>query len=76
MLIGLAAAATLAQKKASGGYLDFRAALKTAFTVFVIALAAQTIFICLLLNVFDTNFKSAVAKIQFKRTEAFIRKLG
>jgi hypothetical protein len=76
ILIGLAVAAALAEKKSQGGYLDFQVALKTCFTVFVIALVAQTLFVWLLLNVIDTNFKKVLAEAAFKKTEAVLTDFG
>jgi len=76
ILIGLAATAALSLKKANGGYLEFRDALKAAFTVFVIALAAQTIFTWLLLNVFDNHFRAQLTTASLKKTEDFFRKMG
>lgn len=76
ILIGLAAAAALAQKKANGGYLEFAAALKTSFTVFVIALAAQTLFSWLLLNVIDTHFRDVLNQAVLGKIEHSLRQLG
>ena len=76
ILIGLSAAAALAQKKANGGYLEFAAALKASFTVFVVALAAQTLFSWLLLNVVDTHFRDVLDQAILQKTEDFFRKMG
>lgn len=76
ILIGLAAAAALAQKKVNGGYLEFSEALKTCFTVFVIGLALQTLFTLLLLNVFDTHFRGQLAVAMEQKSEAMFRKMG
>lgn len=76
ILISLAALAALAQKKANGGWLEFQAALKTSFTVFVLALAAQTLFTWLLLNIIDTHFKNALTQAIFEKTEAVMKKFG
>lgn len=74
--IGLAATAALSERQAGGGYLDFRQALRTAFTVFVIALAAQTLFTWWLMDVFDTHFKGDVSDAILQRTETFLRGAG
>jgi hypothetical protein len=71
--IGLAVTAALMQRKANGGILAFQAALKTAFTVLVLALAAQTLFAWFLLNHVDTHFKDMLAKATLDRTEAFLK---
>jgi hypothetical protein len=67
LLIGLAIAAVIAQRKANGGWLEFKEALKTAFTVFVLALAAQTLFIWILLNFIDPHFKELLAPASLVR---------
>jgi Protein of unknown function (DUF4199) len=76
ILIGLSIAATLAARRAGDGYLPFREALKVSFTVFVIALAAQSLFTWLLLNFFDLHFKQALTQGNLEKSEAFLRKLG
>jgi hypothetical protein len=76
VLIGLAAAATLAAKKRNGGYLEFQVALKTCFTVIVIGLVAQTLFIWLLLNVIDLHFHQVVWQAVIKNAEAAYRRFG
>lgn len=76
ILIGLATAAALAEKKANGGFLEFQSALKTCFTVFVIGLAAQTIFTELLLNYIDPGFKKAYTQAVLEKTEEVLRKFG
>lgn len=76
ILIGLATAAALTEKKVGDGYLEFRAALKTCFTVFVIGLAIQTLFIWLLMNVLDYHFKNEVAQAMLQYQEDFLRRGG
>jgi hypothetical protein len=71
--IGLAAVATLVQRKANGGWLAFRPALQTAFTVLVLALAAQTLFTWVLFNLIDTPFRDAVGRETAIRTERFLQ---
>src|SRR6202000_113993 len=53
-----AVAAVLAEKRQNGGYLEFRAAQKTSFGIFAMALAAQALLTWLLVNVIDTHFRS------------------
>jgi len=75
ILIGLAVTATLMQRKANGGWLDFQAALKTAFVVMVLALAAQTLFTWILLTFVDTHFKAVLSKAVLDDMEAAVRKM-
>jgi hypothetical protein len=76
IMIGLATAAALAQKKAGGGYLEFMEALKVCFTVFVVGLIARTFFTWLLLNVIDVNFKNVLRVEVLRKTEAVLRQFG
>jgi uncharacterized protein DUF4199 len=76
ILIGLATAAALSEKRAGDGYLEFRAALKTCFTVFVIGLAAQTLFIWVLVNILDLHFKTEVTQAILQNEENFFRRGG
>jgi uncharacterized protein DUF4199 len=76
ILIGLSIAATLAVKKASDGYLPFREALKASFTVFVIALAAQTLFTWVLLNILDPHFKLLLTEANLRKLEEVMRQMG
>lgn len=76
IMIGLAVAAALAQKKAGGGYLEFMEALKVCFTVFVIALIAQTLFTWLLLNVIDTHFKEVLKVEVIKKMQEVYTRFG
>jgi hypothetical protein len=74
--IGLAMSAVLVQRKANGGMLEFQAALKTAFTVLVFALAAQTLFSWILLNWVDVPFKNALDRATLIRMEASLKLHG
>jgi len=76
VLIGLAAAATLAARKRNGGWLEFQAGVRTCFTVFVIGLGAQTLFIWLLLNEIDPHFKQLVWQALVKNTGDVARRFG
>jgi len=75
LLFGMAAAAALAEKKAGGGYLEFRDALKASFTVIVIALAMETATTYVLMNYIDIPFRQAVENEELKRTVAFMRRM-
>jgi hypothetical protein len=74
--IGLAAMATLAQKKANGGWLEFRAALRTAFTVLVITLAAQTLFTWVLLNFIDPHFSEILTRAVLVNDAQAMKRFG
>jgi hypothetical protein len=76
ILFGTAAAAALAEKKAMGGYLEFREALKACFTVFVVALLLQTIATWVLMNYIDIPFRKATEQEILVRQAEWMRKLG
>jgi len=76
IMIGFGVAATLVKRKANGGELLLMQALKTAFTVFVIELLLQTLFIWLLLNYLDTHFRDVLIVELDKRTEEAYRYVG
>jgi len=76
MLIVMGVVAAVAEKKANGGWLTLQDALKTCFLVYVIGLAAQTLFVWLLLNVIDTNFKNVVAQVSLQKMEEVLRRFG
>ena len=73
IMIGLAVMATLMQRRAGGGWLDFQEALKTAFTVMALALAVQTIFAWILVNFIDTHFRDLLTQAVIARWEAVLR---
>ncbi|HMH21035.1 MAG TPA: DUF4199 domain-containing protein [Puia sp.] len=75
VMIGLAVMATLKLRKTNGGWLDFQEALKTAFTVMALALAAHTFFTWVLLNFIDPHFKTILAQAVFEKTEELIREM-
>ncbi len=58
------------------GYLLFNEALKTTFTVFVIATLLQTIFVYILFNFIDESFKQAVAQEILHKTEKMMQRFG
>jgi Protein of unknown function (DUF4199) len=74
--IGLAATATLAQKKQNGGWLEFQEALRIAFTVFVITLVAQTLFTWILVNFIDTHFKASLTTVELARDAEGMKWMG
>jgi hypothetical protein len=70
--LAMAIIAPLAEKKARGGYLEFRDALKASFLVFVITLALQTLFTWVLMNYIDPPFRQAVEQVTQARTEKLL----
>lgn len=66
----------LAQKKAGNGYLDFGAALKTVFTVFVIGALIASLFNYVLLNYIDVPFREALAQQTAEATEKMMTRFG
>jgi ABC-type multidrug transport system fused ATPase/permease subunit len=76
ILIGLAAAAALAQKKINGGWLGFQQAIRICFIVLVLGLVARTLFPWLLVNVIDPHFKQLLLPEIAVRTEAVYRRFG
>jgi hypothetical protein len=75
-VIGMGAAAALAQRKANGGWLEFREAVRTCFIVFVLALGARTLFPWLLVNVIDPHFKQLVLPEVIAGAERSYRRFG
>ena len=63
LLILLAVVAAVLEKRATGGSIDFRAALKVCFAVMVMGLAVQYLFTWMLLNVFDPAFKKTLLPV-------------
>lgn len=76
IMIGFAITAALIQKKANGGFLEFAAAAKTCFTVFVIVLAMQTLFVWLLVNKIDPHFKEQLTRAVQDKIEAAYKNFG
>lgn len=76
IMVGFAVAACLVERRAHEGALDFMTAVKTAFTVFVIALAMQTLFSWLLVNYFDPSFKAVLTKAVQEKMIAAYRQFG
>jgi hypothetical protein len=76
ILLTMAIVAPLREKKAGGGYLEFRDALKAAFLVFVIALALQTLFSWVLMNYIDPAFRQAVEQVIMEKMEKFMLRMN
>lgn len=76
LIIFFAVAACLLMRKAQGGALEFMVAVRTAFTVFVIALLMQTLFVWWLVNHFDLHFKEVLTRAIEEKTIATYREFG
>ncbi len=76
VIFALAASAAIAEKKMHGGYLDFRAALKAAFTVVVISLAMRYFIEWVLMNYIDVPFRQATDKEILRMKVEWWKRLG
>jgi len=76
VIFALAASAAIAEKKMHGGYLDFRAALKAAYTVIVLSLALQSLVTWVLMNYIDVPFRQAVEVEVLKADADWWKRLG
>lgn len=72
----LAAIAAAVEKRARGGILDFRSALKIAYGVLVLAIIAQSLIVWLIPNVFDPPFYQRLVPIIAANTEKSYRHFG
>lgn len=66
----------LAHKKANGGYLEFKDALKTVFTIFVIGSFMSMLFYYVLLNYIDVPFRQALAQESAAVAEKMMEKFN
>lgn len=69
--IAFAAAAALAQKKANGGMIGFREAVKASFIVFVLGLLMRVLFPWLLVNYIDPHFKEQLIPEMVAQAEKY-----
>ncbi|HTI93079.1 MAG TPA: DUF4199 domain-containing protein [Puia sp.] len=76
IVIVMGAAAALVQKRANDGWLPFHEAVKVCFTVFVLGLAARTLFPWLLVNFIDPHFKQRLLPEILAGAERSYRSLG
>ena len=76
ILIAVAVMGGLAQRKLNGGHLPFAEALKTVFTICVLAFLIQTAFSYVLMNFIDTSFRDQLTVETMNKVEQFMRKLG
>jgi hypothetical protein len=72
----LAAIAASVEKRARGGMLDFRAALKIAYGVLVLAIFAQSLMVWLIPNVIDPHFYQRLVPVMIANTEKSYRQMG
>jgi hypothetical protein len=76
VIILLAAAAAFIRKRANGGVLGFRPALKAAFSVLVLGVFGQYLFTWFLLNTIDPHFRDSLIPVIARNSEAAYRKFG
>lgn len=76
VVITMAVLAALKVRRANQGFLEFGEALKVTFTVFALALLIQTIFVFILFNYIDPDFKAAVSQEVMNKSEAMMKKFG
>lgn len=74
--IALAVIAAVMEKRANGGQLGFRAALKVSFGVLVLAIIGQYFFTWLLLNVIDPNFRQQLLPVLLDNMQRTYRRFG
>ena len=76
VVITMAVLAALKVRRSNEGFLEFGEALKVTFTVFAIALLIQTLFIFILFNYIDPDFKNAVSQEVMNKSELMMKKFG
>jgi hypothetical protein len=76
LVILLAAIAAAAEKRARGGTLDFRSALRVAFGVMVMGIVAANFFAWLIVNVIDPHFYQRLLPVILRKAEQSYRSLG
>ena len=76
LVILLAAVAATAEKKARGGMLDFRSALRVAFGVMVMGIVAANLVVWLIVNVIDPHFYQRLLPVILKNAEQSYRRFG
>ena len=76
ILVALAVAAVMLQKRKNGGWLRFQEGVKCCFTVFVIGLGMHVLFVWLLTNVLDPHFKQLLPQEIATSSEKAYRRFG
>lgn len=76
LVILLAAIAAAAEKRARGGAIDFRSAMRVAFGVMVMGLVAANLFVWLIVNVIDPHFYQQLLPVLQRNAEESFRHFG
>lgn len=72
----LAAVGAVIEKRAQGGGIEFRAALKVTFGVLAIGIIAENLFVWLVINVFDPAFYQRLVPVMIEKAEIAYRRMG
>jgi hypothetical protein len=76
IVVLLAAVAAAMEKRARGGILDFRSALKVAYGVLVLAIVAQSLMLWLIPNLIDPHFYQRLVPVMIANAETLYAKMG
>jgi hypothetical protein len=76
IIVLIAAIAATVEKRAKGGVLDFRGALKVAYGTLALGVIGQNFFTWLLLDVIDPAFKQRLIPVMLANTEKAYRAIG
>ncbi|HET6254639.1 MAG TPA: DUF4199 domain-containing protein [Puia sp.] len=76
LVILIAAVAATVRKRANGGIIDFRSALRTAYGVMVMAIIAESLCVWLIPNVIDPHFNQRLVPFIMAKAEKWDRQLG
>lgn len=76
LVILLAAIAAATEKRAHGGFLDFRSALRVALAVMALGIIADNLTVWLVVNVIDPSFYQQLLPAILKNAEESYRRFG
>jgi hypothetical protein len=76
VVILIAAVAATVEKRARGGIIDFRSALRVAFGVMVMAIITESLLVWMITNVIDPHFYQRLVPVIAARTEKSYRMVG
>jgi hypothetical protein len=76
VVILIAAVAATVEKRARGGEIDFRSALRVAYGVMVMAIITESLLVWLITNVIDPHFYQRLVPVIAGRTEKSYRQFG
>lgn len=76
IVILIAAVAATMEKRARGGIINFRSALRVAFGVMVMGIIAESLFVWLITNVIDPHFYQRLVPVLQAKTEKAYRQFG